>query len=49
MRFEITIKEKGKDSLLHPSYIGQEVSEEQLVRFFGLDQPDVEWYEIKRV
>ena len=46
--WQLTVKEKGNDSLLHPSYIGN-VDEEYLVKFFGLDKPDVEWYKIEEV
>lgn len=46
MMYEVTIKEMGRDALLHPTYDG-DVSREFLVRFFGLDSPDVEWYEIR--
>lgn len=42
--FKLTIKEKG-GAVLHPSYVG-DVDEAFLVRFFGLDNPDVESYEI---
>lgn len=42
--FKLTIKEKG-GAVLHPSYVG-DVDHAFLVRFFGLDNPDVESYEI---
>ena len=34
--------------MLHPSYMG-DVDEAFLVKFFGLDAPDVESYEIREV
>ena len=43
--FEVKIKEKGHDSILHPSYSGN-VDKAFIIKFFGLDQDDVEWYEI---
>jgi len=49
MRYEITIKEKGNDCLLHPSYSGRKMTMTELVEFFGLNEPDVEWYKIKEV
>ena len=45
--FEITVKEKG-GAVLHPSYIG-DVNEAFLIKFFGLDNPDVESYDIREV
>lgn len=48
--FELTIKEKG-GAELHPSYMGDvgENAEKFLTGFFGLDNPDVESYEIREV
>ena len=46
--FKATIKEKGNDSLLHPTYTG-DVDEEYLVKFWGLDNDDVEWYKIEEI
>lgn len=48
--FELTIREKG-GAMLHPSYMG-DVPEDYtkfLTGFFGLDNPDVESYEIREV
>ena len=45
--FNLTIREKG-GAVLHPSYVG-DVDEAFLVRHFGLDEPDVESYEIREV
>ena len=45
--FEITVKERG-GAELHPSYVG-DVDKAFLVKFFGLDEPDVESYEIREV
>ncbi len=48
--FELTIKERG-GAVLHPSYSGDMGSDPEafLTRFFGLDEPDVESYEIREV
>ena len=45
--FEITIMEKG-GAVLHPSYEGSVDGDPRafLVKFFGLEEPDVESYEI---
>ena len=44
--WEITIKEGGNPNLLHPSYTG-DVDRDFIIEFFGLNEPDVEWYKIK--
>lgn len=46
--FQATIKEKGNNTLLHPSYTG-DVDEKFLIDFWGLDKPDVEWYSLVEV
>lgn len=48
--FELTIKEKG-GAVLHPSYVGDvgDNPKKFLTGFFGLDNPDVESYEIHEV
>lgn len=44
--WNITIKEVGNPNTLHPSYTG-DVDEKFLINFFGLNEPDVEWYKIE--
>ena len=44
--FNITIKEVGNPHLLHPSYT-DDVDRNFIIEFFGLNEPDVEWYEIE--
>lgn len=44
--FNITIKEVGNPNLLHPSYTG-DVDCKFIIEFFGLNEPDVEWYQIE--
>ena len=48
--FEMTVREKD-GSVLHPSYVGEvgEDADKFLRGFFGLDNPDVESYEIQEV
>lgn len=44
--FEITIKEVGREKPIKTSYVG-DVNHKFLVDFFGLNEPDVEWYGIE--
>ena len=46
--YNITVKEVGNPRLLHPSYTG-DVDEQFIIKFFGLKEPDVEWYKIEKV
>ena len=46
--FEARIKEVGNDHILTPSYSGC-VDKAFLIKFWGLDAPDIEWYEINEV
>ena len=46
--WKATIKERNKNGLLTPSYIGN-VTKEFLIDFWGLNEPDVEWYEIHEI
>lgn len=39
------IKEHGNDNILTPTYWGY-VDKKYLIDFWGLNDPDVEWYEI---
>lgn len=49
-KYEATIKEKGNPSLLHPTYWGDDyVNEDFLIKFWGLEDEDVEWYEIREI
>lgn len=42
------IKEKGNASILTPVYVCSEsVSGEYVIKFFGLENDDVEWYELE--
>jgi len=55
--WKATIKERGNDNLLTPSYTFGENLDEQneeltrkfLIKFWGLEEPDVEWYELERI
>lgn len=45
--YKITLKEVGRDLILHPSYYGNK-TEEEVIEFFGLKEPDIEWYYIEK-
>lgn len=45
-KFIIRIKEKGNYHIITTSHTGDR-SRESVVNFFGLEDPDVEWYEIE--
>ena len=49
--WEAKIKEKGNPSILTPSYTSdsETVTREFLIDFWGLNEPDVESYELKQV
>jgi hypothetical protein len=61
--WKATIKERGKDNLLTPTYSFSEssfgyikderqreyVTRRYLCEFWGLDNPDVEWYKLERI
>lgn len=43
------IKEVGNPSILKSSLIGQKKTKEELIAFWGLADPDVEWYHLYEV
>lgn len=47
MTYKITIKESGSEKPIVTYYDG-DINLEGLVAFFGLNQPDVEWYTIEK-
>lgn len=61
--WKATIKERGKDNLLTPTYSFCEssfgyikderqreyVTMKYLCKFWGLDNPDVEWYKLEKI
>jgi hypothetical protein len=49
--WEAKIKEAGRPGVLTPTYTGDdsEVNREFLIKFWGLNEPDVESYELKRI
>lgn len=47
--YSAEIKEIMNDSILKPSYSGREMSKEQLIEFWGLHEPDIEWFRIYEI
>ena len=46
--WSIKIKEVGKDDILETEYLGN-IDRDGLIEFYGLNNDDVEWYEIKEL
>ena len=46
--FKIITKEVGRDKPIETEYIG-DVNRAYLIKFFGLREPDVEWFRIEEV
>lgn len=46
--WKIRLKERTAGHILTPKYIGYS-DREEVIKFFGLENPDVEWYEIEEV
>lgn len=44
-RWKVEAKEKYSDSILCPELHGY-YDKDDVIKFFGLDQPDIEWYRI---
>ena len=46
--FKIITKEVGRDNPIETEYIG-DVDRSYLIKFFGLREPDVEWFRIEEI
>ena len=46
--WKVRIKEVGTDNVLTPCLVG-DFDRDYVIRWFGLDLPDVEWYELTEV
>ena len=46
--FKIRVKERTTGQIVTPEYVGYK-TREQVIKFFGLKEPDIEWYEITEV
>lgn len=44
--FKISARERTTGHIVTPEYIGYKTRDE-IIEFFGLEEPDIEWYEIK--
>lgn len=44
--FKITVKERSTGHIVTPEFIGYK-TREQVIEFFGLREPDIEWYKIE--
>lgn len=47
-RYKVTIKEVGNTHLLTPELYGY-YDRDYVIKFFGLNNKDVEWYEIEEI
>lgn len=47
-KYKIYFREAGKKHIGETTYSGP-LSKEGVIKFFGLDGSDVEWYEVKEV
>ena len=46
--FKIITKEVGREDPIETSFTG-DVDREYLIKFFGLREPDVEWFKIEEI
>lgn len=46
--FKIRAKERTTGQIVTPEFIGNKTQAE-VIEFFGLEEPDIEWYEITEV
>jgi hypothetical protein len=44
--YKAVIKERGNEHLLTPTYTGENVTRDVLVKHWGLNEPDVEWFKL---
>jgi hypothetical protein len=47
--YQAEVKEVFNDTLLKPSYSGKKMTKDDLVKFWGLNEPDIEWYNLYEV
>ena len=48
-RYFAHIKEKYNDTILKPKYKGNFKSKDEIIKYWSLDNSDIEWYEIFEV
>lgn len=44
--YKVTVKEVGRMAPLTTEYVGPK-DRQEVIEFFGLNKPDVEWYELE--
>lgn len=47
-KYRVRYREVNSDRIGETMHVG-ELSREGVIKFFGLDMPDVEWYEVEEV
>ena len=47
-RYKITMKEVGRIDTIKSEFNG-DVNEAYLIKHYGLNEPDIEWYDIKKI
>lgn len=45
-KYIMKCKEVGREYLLTSSLLGEEKTKKEIIAFYGLDEPDIEWYKI---
>ena len=49
-KVEVTYKEINNNNISHNSYLGNDdLTLDFVIKFFGLKEPDIEWYNVKFV
>jgi hypothetical protein len=46
MRAYIEFQEVGKNTKSHTVYVRDNITRQSVIDFFGLEEPDVEWFKI---
>lgn len=49
VHYEAEIKEVMNETILKPSYYGENMTRKELIKFWGLDEPDIEWFVLYEV
>lgn len=47
MKAIIKFKESGKDRIDKTSYTGENITKEFIINWFGLEDDDIDWYDIE--
>ena len=47
MKAIIKFKETSVDRVAETSYTGDNLTKEKMVEFFGLNNPDIDWYKVE--